>query len=132
MSNHENLIGNRRTYYAENLNETYAEDDDRAEVDPADPATNLISSEEVGTDMHLPVIDLDFPCSLVPSATPGHFHLYLGKPITWTAYQRLLEALCEAGIVERGFCNLSLERGASFVRHPDHPKAPRRQNNDKF
>jgi hypothetical protein len=115
------LIGNRQTLYVENMGSNYnAEFDERVEV-PEDEA-NLVSSRELGSDMHRPVIDIDFPCSLVPSGTPDHFHLYLDKPMTWRAYKRLLAELYKTGIVEKGFYELSVKRGASFVRHPNHPK----------
>lgn len=27
--------------------------------------------------LHAPTLDVDFPCELVPSSTPGHFHRYI-------------------------------------------------------
>lgn len=68
--------------------------------------------------MHRPVLDLDFPAMLVPSSTPGHFHLYLDKPMKWTAYHDLLGALAEAGIIEEGYAEASQVRGYSAVRVP--------------
>lgn len=78
---------------------------------------NLISS--LCTDgEHRPVIDLDFPCRLEPSTTPGHFHLYLDKAVPWDAYVKVLEAMKEAGLVQAGFHELAVHRGATFVRPP--------------
>lgn len=68
--------------------------------------------------MHMPVIDIDLPCKLVPSRTEGHFHLYIDKPMTWRQYTRVLEALMEAGVVEPGYYMATLNHGASFVRTP--------------
>jgi hypothetical protein len=65
-----------------------------------------------------PLLDLGFPVTLVPSTTPGHFHAYLGKELSWTAYAELLRQLCIAGVVETGFYAMSLRRGATFVRKP--------------
>ena len=68
--------------------------------------------------MHRPMLDLDFPATLIPSTTEGHFHLYLDKPMTWRKYKRLLRALGEAGIIEHGYMQASLERGYSSLRLP--------------
>ena len=68
--------------------------------------------------MHRPVLDIDFPAALVPSTTPGHFHLYLDRLMSWRMYEQLLEALADAGIIERGYATASTERGYSSVRLP--------------
>lgn len=116
------LTARRRTYATRvPLWHRYpGEEEERFEV-PADNAT-LISSEEIGTNMHLPAIDLDYSCNLIPSATPDHFHLYLNKPVTWWRYKQLLHAMYRAGLIQKGFYRLSVRRRASFLRHPDHPK----------
>lgn len=69
-------------------------------------------------DFHRPVLDIDFPAKLVPSSTPGRFHLYLDKPMTWAVYAKLLSALADAGVIERGYADACEARGASFVRLP--------------
>jgi hypothetical protein len=82
---------------------------------------NLVSSHVTGTGagfLHAPVLDLDFPCRLVESTTPGHFHLYLDRCVTWERYVQLLDALHDAGLIEDGFHKMSLHRGATFVRKP--------------
>jgi len=86
---------------------------------------NLVSSKvgfETGPKaMHAPAIDLDFPAYLVESSTPGHFHLYLEKEIPLDKYLKVLEAMMEAGLVERGFYNAARSREATFLRLPgDH------------
>lgn len=83
-----------------------------------DHPTNPCNGEDFDNALHLPVIDLDYPCELVPSSTPGHFHLYLNKSITWNKYKNLLIAMADAGIIERGFCNFSIQRKSSYVRKP--------------
>lgn len=96
---------------------------------------NVISSRVVGTDepgdgddpahvewKHAPVLDLDFPAVLIPSSTPGHFHLYLDKPMEWSKYETLLHALADAGVIERGYANASIARRATFVRDPESHK----------
>lgn len=84
----------------------------------AEDEATLVSSKISGTDLHGPVIDLDFPCRLVPSSTPGHFHLYMERAITWADYVKVLDALVEAGLVENGFLRSALKRGATYVRRP--------------
>lgn len=116
----------RRTYYA---------DPDRVDSDPYGPSTpieepgehgaNLISSvlaDGYHSDgdglMHAPVIDVDFPIAVVPSSTPGHFHLYIDKPMFWDQYVELLAALENAGIVQHGFVHHSVNRKKSVLRMP--------------
>lgn len=67
---------------------------------------------------HYPCIDIDIPVRLVPSSTPGHSHLYVDEPITWATYKNLLVALAEAGIVEEGYLNASVNQGGTTVRMP--------------
>ena len=88
--------------------------------EPADPFIR-----EAG--MHAPVIDLDFPCELIPSSTEGHFHLVLDRLIPAEAYFTLLDAMVAAGLVEPGYAGSSRSRGYSAIRLPWIKKgAPRR------
>lgn len=68
-----------------------------------------------GSDLHMPALDLDFPCELRESS-PGRFHLYLNRAITWEKYQLLLLAFYNAGLIEAGFYHSSIARGASYLR----------------
>ena len=70
------------------------------------------------TDYHRPVLDIDFPAALVPSTTPGHFHLYLDRALSWDDYEKLLRVLAEVGIIEQGYANVSIERRHTAVRVP--------------
>lgn len=85
---------------------------------------DVVCSDVQGTNglIHCPVIDLDLPCQLVPSATPGHFHLYIDRPVPKEQYLAILEAMADAGIVQEGFLRASGTRGYGAVRHPDKPK----------
>ncbi|WIC89071.1 hypothetical protein SEA_OTTAWA_25 [Arthrobacter phage Ottawa] len=76
------------------------------------------------TDMHKPVLDIDFPIQCVPSTTEGHFHLFMDKELTWTQYRRLLDALTDAGIIEQGYRNASIAREYTAVRVPWVRKEP--------
>ena len=83
---------------------------------------NLISSlTENG--LHMPALDIDLPAELRPSSTPGHFHLFIDKPITWRQYRRVLRALKRAGLIEDAVYRLSVKRKATFIR--THPKGVR-------
>lgn len=67
---------------------------------------------------HKVVIDVDLPCRLVESSTPGHYHLFIDHAMTWPAYVELLNALTAAGIVEPGYLAAALQRGHTAVRLP--------------
>ena len=89
---------------------------------------NLISSIDPGTQpgdpaTHRPVLDLDFPAALVPSSTPGHFHLYLDVEISDDDYWRMLYALADAGVLEHGYVRACQSRGFTSVRLPWIKKA---------
>lgn len=81
------------------------------------PDANVITSRR-SDGLHAPVLDIDFGARLIPSSTLGHFHLYLDKAMTWSAYRRLLIALGDAEILEPGYVEASLRRGHSAARLP--------------
>jgi hypothetical protein len=119
----------RKIWYSPELddpavNPNYA-DDNRYEVSSYEEA-NLVSSSlsdrlSFKSD-HMPVLDIDFEAHLEPSSTPGHYHLYLNRRLTWENYQKLLDVMQEIGLLEQGFVKLSKERGATFARKPGHKK----------
>ena len=78
----------------------------------------VVTSLDLDTFMHRPVLDLDMPAELLPSSTPEHFHLYIDKPMTLTKYAKLLHALADAGIIEEGYAAASIERGYTSARLP--------------
>lgn len=82
-----------------------------------DEQATMVSSELKGcAGYHSPILDIDFPARLVPSTTPGHFHLYLdGIALPWKHYARLLRALERAGILEPGYVEASLKRRATHL-----------------
>lgn len=82
---------------------------------------NLVSSE-VGGGMHMPAIDIDLPCKLIESSTPGHYHLYIDKELTWRQYEALLKIMVNVGIVEEGFLKMARKRKATYLRLPEKPK----------
>lgn len=91
------------------------------EPDDAHPANLISSLAEDGK--HYPVLDLDLEARLVPSSTRGHFHLYLdGLALEWDVYVRLLDALADTGVIERGYAEASKARGQTLVRVPGVPR----------
>lgn len=96
---------------------------------------DLITSEVEGGKKHKVILDIDFPAQLIPSTTPGHFHLYLDKELSWADYSDLLEVLGDLGIIETGYANASVNRGYSAVRLPwvkkpkSEPKPPKQDKN---
>ena len=77
---------------------------------------NLVSSHAAGEPgMHLPAIDIDHPCRLVETS-PGKYHLYIDKAVSWDAYRGVLHAMAIAGIVEPGFASIADVNGATFLR----------------
>ena len=86
-----------------------------ADIEDADLVTSEVEGKE---GRHKLVLDIDFPAKLLPSSTPGHFHLFIDKEMSWEAYQEVLEVLADAGIIEYGYRGASEERGFTGVRVP--------------
>lgn len=117
----------------------YIEDVDERIAVPLGPLSTVFSSEVVddgyvsdpwddpfaptrldapAKGMHTVAIDVDHPVRVLPSTTPGHFHLLIDVPMPWWRYRRLLRALMKAGIIEPGYYSASVRRGATFLRLP--------------
>lgn len=80
---------------------------------------NLVTSHAANDPgMHLVCLDIDMPAELLPSKTPGHFHLYIEHKMPWEKYVTLLRALAEAGIIEEGYANASIAKGCTALRLP--------------
>lgn len=71
-----------------------------------------------GSGLHAPALDIDLPCRLVPSSTPGHHHLYIDKAMPWPKYVKLLNVLAEVGILEESYVAASIRDGATILRKP--------------
>jgi hypothetical protein len=72
-----------------------------------------------GEKFHYPLFDLDYGAVLHDSRTPGHYHLYLDRPIKWRAFKRVLRAMRKAGLIEDGFYKMTKKRGQAFLRVPE-------------
>ena len=92
-------------------------------LEQADGITSIAGYDnESGQATHRPVLDIDMPAALIPSGTPGHYHLYIDKVLTAEEYMLLLSTLEEVGIIERGYQVASERRGYSSARLPSKPK----------
>lgn len=80
-----------------------------------EPPDLVASSSYDDENIHYPVLDIDHPCYVIPSQTPGHFHLYIDKAVLWEQYERLLRSLSDAGIIEEGYARASIARKASYA-----------------
>lgn len=109
----------RRLYYAEKIGVEYQPGAKRREVSgsEAEPEPNLISSEDSERKgYHRPAIDIDLPCYLTESKTPGHFHLYISVSIPWWRYRVMLWGMRVGRVIEPGYYRASVSRKATFLR----------------
>lgn len=96
-------------------NEHYREVEFRPTIDDANVTTSKVFAKD---SIHKLIIDIDMPAQLIPSTTPGHFHLYVDHEMPWHDYVKLLEVLAAVGIIERGYLGASQARGYTSVRLP--------------
>lgn len=88
----------------------------------ANVVTSLIDTDgwsPSGGRHHL-LLDIDHPSWLMPSTTPGHYHLYVEVPNGMSAadLDGVLDALAIAGVIEAGYAGASKARGFTSVRLP--------------
>ncbi len=104
---------NRTLWRAENL------DTPSNDVNPRKPyvLANLYGSL-TSDGFHAPALDIDYPARLIPSSTPGHFHLYLDKAMPWDDYAKLLKVMGDVGLIEPGYARVALARGMTTLRRP--------------
>ena len=101
-------------------------DREEADIDKANIVSSLIKMDtsdflaDTNDRRHVLAIDLDIPATLVPSSTPGHHHLYIETVggIPHHRYMSLLSALADAGVIEKGYAEVSIARGHSDLRLP--------------
>lgn len=122
--------GQRQFYFAPNLDRGEGSEAAAEAIDDVrEPVEDPLQANLVGSlcknGRHLPVIDIDLPCLLVPSTTLGHYHLYIDRELEHEAYMVLLKALAEAGIVNRFYAEAARIRGQTFVRPPWVKKPPK-------
>lgn len=91
---------------------------DTTEVGRAQVITSVVGNGRGIDRRHKVVLDIDMPAKLIPSSTPGHFHLYIDHEMEEGAYMELLVALGKAGILEEGYVRASQARKLTAVRLP--------------
>lgn len=110
------------TTWDEDSSVTYSQEQREPAKDIAEANISTSIREDVGDPfadpVHALLIDLDIPAWLVPSSTPGHSHLYVDVAIQQSAYFRLLDALADAGVIQRGYADSSKARGGTALRLP--------------
>lgn len=128
------LIANLRlfkvTTWDEDSSVTYSQEEREPAASIAD-ANISTSIREDGAESHALLIDLDVPAWLVPSSTPGHSHLYVDVKIPTPTYYALLDALADAGVIQRGYANSSKHRGGTALRLPWVKKPTTASANEK-
>lgn len=88
-------------------------------LDDANVITSLRTDDPLSfDDTHALVIDIDHASWLMPSTTPGHYHLYVDVSIEDQKLWPMLQAMADAGVVEQGYVSASKERGFTSVRLP--------------
>lgn len=76
---------------------------------------NLVSSL-CNNGKHQPTLDIDLPCKLVESKTPGHYHLYIDHDLTFDQYKRLIDVMADIGLVGEGIRMQMENRGMTCLR----------------
>lgn len=105
--------GRRKFFFKEDMEE----DGPGVETDTPSDA-NLVSSRDAKGEMHWPAIDLDVAAHLVPSSRYNHSHLYINRKIEWSKYLRILEALCDAGLYNKGCLEFAKKHKMTLLRTP--------------
>lgn len=99
------------------LGEPFTEEQ-HASLEDATLLTSALVGEDGPTGYHTPAIDIDFPVRARQTDTPGHYHLLIDHPMRWEQYKKLLDVMVEVGLVQEGFRDASVKRGASSLRLP--------------
>lgn len=124
------IVGNTKREVLNAALDGYLYDTRVGEVSTLGEGNILSSKLENGN--HAPVLDLDFPCQLIPSSTPGHFHLAMDIEVEPEAYWKLIDALEEAKIIQTGYKAASRHRGFTAIRLPWVKKDDEKRLPDQF
>jgi hypothetical protein len=79
---------------------------------------NVITSKVNGRRKHKVVLDLDYDAALIPTSTPGHFHLLIDKDVDEDAYEDFLLACHNIGLIADGNLNQWSMHRRQFLRLP--------------
>lgn len=65
-----------------------------------------------------PPLELTAPAKLLPSSTPGHYHLYVAKELDWKAYRVLLDKAMFADVISGKYYSMSLKAKMTMLLKP--------------
>ena len=86
---------------------------------PSLEEANIVTSLSRGDEpTHALFLDIDLPHEYIPSSTPGHGHLAIDAKLTHDQWEKLMDALGDAGVIEEGYVNASKFRGYAALRLP--------------
>lgn len=72
---------------------------------------------------HMPILDIDFEVAVIPSSTPGHWHLaFPGIVMGEAQFMDFLADMAKHGIIQQGYWGASARRKAAWLRTPWAPK----------
>lgn len=105
---------------ASNPHEAYVTSTEKTnDIEEAELYTSEVHTPDGTLVGHAPAIDIDgINVELIPSTTPGNYHLVIDKVTTWYNYEALLKALYNCKIIEYEFYQLSLRKGKTALRLP--------------
>lgn len=116
----------RRHQWFVDFDDGAASDEDDGGWSKLWPATEELPANVVSSKcgpFHYPALDIDVPMAIYLSSTEGHYHVYFPTlKMTQDEYQRLLDALCDAGIVQRPWVNRLERDGQTVLRIPGEKK----------
>lgn len=93
----------------------YNDERKESSIQDANLVTSIVSAKY---NMHTVMLDIDLPAKLIPSSTPGHYHLYIDKTLHEDDYGTLLRALNKAGIIQDGIVGQFETHGCTSLRLP--------------
>lgn len=108
----------RLWWRAETLNDLSAVSETLHPVADSDRATANLVSSRCASGLHAPAVDIDFPCVLLDSSSPGHRHLYVDRLLTWRQYRSLLLGLYRSSLIDASVLWRSADRRSTFLRPP--------------
>lgn len=113
-----NLVTRRIEFLSDGQDYSHSPQGEECDVFSGANVVTSRRTDAYGLERHAVLLDLDVPATLVPSSTEGHSHLYIDVSTGWHNYKRLLDALADCGVIERGYAEASKRKGASYLRLP--------------
>lgn len=86
----------------------------------AENCVTKIIGRHTGGGRHRPELEVIVGCdmALIPSSTPGHYHLILDVNLPWYTYTDLLRQARDIGLIEYGYVDAAIRKGYSSIRTP--------------